>query len=93
MKIVRDIYARLWRNMRPYRRAENISPTNPTLFQVDVMFAASEADFVWKELSGYVEDEEQVGNPDVAPALFVAAESVDVQTRQPTPLWEDVLPF
>lgn len=80
--------------MRPSRRSGHFVPANATIFQVDVMVVAEPgSDTIERSWTGYVEDEEDVGNPDVGPALFVAAEHVDLQTRLPMPLWEEVVPL
>jgi hypothetical protein len=89
---IRDVFAKSWPIMRAYRRAGNAPPApNATIFAVDVMFASTDTEVMSAEFSGYVEDEEEAGEPNTAPSLYVAAEHIDVHTREPTPMWEQVL--
>jgi hypothetical protein len=89
---IRDVFAKSWPSMRSYRRAGNAPPApNATIFAVDVMFASTDTEVMSAEFSGCVEDEEEAGEPNTVPSLYVAAEHIDVHTREATPMWEQVL--
>jgi glycine cleavage system regulatory protein len=85
---IRDIFARQWRNMRSYRRAETPLPNRPaTIFSVEYRCGMAGSTDVLQQFSAYVEDEEPVGVPDAAPALYIAADRIGVAANQATTIW------
>jgi hypothetical protein len=98
MRGVAHTYANLWKEMRPYRRLENIPPSHGIMFEVKVQFISIESETVCRELKGELEDREDDEARDADPQLYVAASRVNLDTRQTRILWEqhlvgDLLPM
>jgi hypothetical protein len=89
MQKTAGIYAGLWREMRRYRRAENMAPSNGILFQVKLQFFSHELGDVVAELRGELNDQEDDEEPGLGPMLYAEANAVNLETRQSVLLWDE----
>jgi hypothetical protein len=98
MRGIAHTYANLWKEIRPYRRLENIPPSYCIVLEVKVQFISPGSETVCRELQGELEDREDDEARDAEPRRYVAASRVSLDTRQTRILWEkhlvgDLLPM